>query len=417
MRRWSSFAGIVLSVTMLAILATTGSRPAHAQIGIDITLAPPELPDYDQPPLPAPGYLWIPGYWAWGLDGYYWVPGYWEQPPEVGLLWTPGYWGWHEGSYVWNEGYWGPHVGFYGGVNYGFGYAGTGYEGGRWDHGVFAYNQTVNNFGGVHVTNVYNQTVVVNNVTRVSFNGGTGGTTVQATPQEVAMAHEQHIQPTAAQMQHQQTASANPALRASENHGRPEIAAVSKPNEFHGNGVVASRPTTPANYNPQQKPGAVGANPNAAKLNPNAERPAGTNPNAANPNAGKPPEKPAVTNLERKEPVGNPAALKAGTPPGNPPRPLNTENKTIGNNPPPAKPTPPQPHVVSAPNVPAPKPPAPHPVAAVHPPAPPHPAAPPHPVAAVHPPAPQVRPAPHPPAPHPQARPAPHPGDNKKNPT
>jgi WXXGXW repeat (2 copies) len=358
MRRWCSFVGFAVAIIVLAISVTSVSRTAQAQINVDITIAPPELPVYDQPPLPAVGYIWIPGYWAWGLDGYFWVPGYWELPPAVGLLWTPGYWGWHDGIYAWNEGYWGPHIGFYGGVNYGFGYGGNGYLGGHWDHGVFAYNRTVNNFGGVHVTNVYNQTVVVNNVTRVSFNGGTGGIAAQPTQQELAIAHEQHVPPTAAQTQHQQTASANPALRASENHGRPAIVAVSRPNEFSGKGVVAAHEATPANFRQEEKPGGapggVGGNPNAARPNPNAAKTLGNHP-------------------------------------------------VLGNNPPPGsnpKPTPPQPHMVSAPNRPVPHPPVP--------PAP-HPPASPHPVAAVHP------PAPHPPAPHPQARPAPHP--NNKKPT
>jgi hypothetical protein len=56
--------------------------------------------------------------------GYYWVPGTWILPPEAGLLWTPGYWESEEGVYVFHVGYWGPHIGFYGGVNYGFGYDG-----------------------------------------------------------------------------------------------------------------------------------------------------------------------------------------------------------------------------------------------------------------------------------------------------
>ena len=86
---------------------------------IAITVAPPELPVYEQPALPAPGYIWTPGYWAYGSEGYFWVPGTWVQPPSVGLLWTPGYWGWRDGVYGWNAGYWGPHIGFYGGVNYG----------------------------------------------------------------------------------------------------------------------------------------------------------------------------------------------------------------------------------------------------------------------------------------------------------
>ena len=91
------------------------------------------------------------------------------------MLWTPGYWGWGGAAYVYHPGYWGPHIGFYGGVNYGYGYTGYGYEGGYWRNGAFAYNRSVNNITNVHVTNVYEKTVVVNNVNRVSYNGGNGG--------------------------------------------------------------------------------------------------------------------------------------------------------------------------------------------------------------------------------------------------
>src|ERR1700720_334077 len=117
---------------LFGLVMLTMSAAAFAQIGVSITVAPPALPVYEQPPVPAPGYLWTPGYWAYGPEGYFWVPGVWVQPPQVGVLWTPGYWGWGGGMYRWNAGYWGPHVGFYGGVNYGFGYGGVGFVGGRW---------------------------------------------------------------------------------------------------------------------------------------------------------------------------------------------------------------------------------------------------------------------------------------------
>ena len=167
-------------------------------------------------------------------------------------------------SMLWNAGYWGPHIGFYGGVNYGFGYGGIGYEGGRWDNGVFAYNRTVNNFGGVTITNVYEKTVIVDpNATRVSFNGGSGGTTVRPTPEQEAAAHEQHVAAIPAQLQHERTASANKALLASENHGQPTIAATSKPNEFAGKGVVAAREAEPSATRPATKPtGAAAVSPN-----------------------------------------------------------------------------------------------------------------------------------------------------------
>lgn len=248
MRRLCSVIWLLLALSGLSLSA------ANAQvICVSNVSPPPELPVYAQPPIPAPGYIWTPGYWAGGPNGYFWVPGTWVLPPAVGLLWTPGYWSWRNGIYVWDAGYWGPHVGFYGGIDYGFGYGGNGYEGGHWENGVFAYNRTVNNFGGVRITNVYEKNVIVNSTTiRVSFNGGSGGTTASPTPEQEAAAREKHVAAIPAQFEHERMASSNKSLLASENHGLPPIAATSKPSEFSGHGVVAARefpsnttPTTP----------------------------------------------------------------------------------------------------------------------------------------------------------------------------
>src|ERR1700733_7359040 len=113
MSRYRFVVPVLLSLGAVAVGAGGGSTAALGQVGIsvNITIAPPALPIYVQPPIPAVGYIWVPGYWAYGDDGYYWVPGTWIQPPEAGLLWTPGWWGWNNGVYVFNEGYWGPTVG------------------------------------------------------------------------------------------------------------------------------------------------------------------------------------------------------------------------------------------------------------------------------------------------------------------
>jgi hypothetical protein len=221
---------------------------AHAQIGVGVAInvAPPEIPVYEQPPIPEEGYMWTPGFWQYGPDGYFWVPGTWVQPPAVGLLWTPGYWGWGGGTYAFHGGYWGEHVGFYGGVNYGFGYGGAGFEGGYWQGGHIFYNRSVMNVGEVHVTNVYNKTVIVNNTTRVSFNGGAGGVSARPTQAELAVVHERHVEPTPMQTQHQTAASTNHALLASVNHGAPAIAATAKPGVFAGKGVVSANHASPA---------------------------------------------------------------------------------------------------------------------------------------------------------------------------
>src|SRR5262249_10222656 len=117
----------VLLVSLFVAVAVVLGAPTapFAQIGVSVSVAPPVLPVYGQPPIPGPGYLWTPGYWAWGPPGYYWVPGTWALPPRVGLLWTPGYWGWGGAGFVFHTGFWGPTVGFYGGINYGFGYGGV----------------------------------------------------------------------------------------------------------------------------------------------------------------------------------------------------------------------------------------------------------------------------------------------------
>lgn len=240
----------VLLPLLLIVAVFAVPRPGLAQVAVSITVAPPPLPVYVQPVIPGPGWIWAPGYWAWGPYGYYWVPGTWVRPPRIGLLWTPGWWGWADGVYVWHVGYWGPHVGFYGGINYGFGYFGVGYAGGYWDHDRFFYNRDYNNIRNVHITNVYNRTVVVNNVTRVSFNGGRSGLVARPTAEEERFAREPHVRPTALQVRHDNAARTNPALRSSVNHGHPHIAATTRPGAFTGRGVVHAQGSTP--YHPQR---------------------------------------------------------------------------------------------------------------------------------------------------------------------
>ena len=106
----------------------------------------------------------------------------------------------------WHGGYWGPHVGFYGGVNYGYGYGGYGYHGGYWRGGVFNYNRSVNHINERVVHNVYNERVVENNNTRVSFNGGQGGIGARESAEERAAHAEHHFSPTPMQHQHEQVA-------------------------------------------------------------------------------------------------------------------------------------------------------------------------------------------------------------------
>jgi hypothetical protein len=229
---------------LIAALLMAAAPRALAGVSVDVSVrvGPPALPVYDQPPCPAAGYVWTPGYWAWDdqTAGYYWVPGTWVEAP-VGMLWTPGWWGWSSGLYVWHAGYWGPHVGFYGGINYGHGYTGSGYWGGSWRGNVFYYNRAVTNVNVTHVSAVYNQTVVVRRASTASYNGGPNGATARPTPQEATAMRAPHGAALPAQAQHQQSASQSPQLYARANRGVPPVAATAHPAELTGHAVVAAR--------------------------------------------------------------------------------------------------------------------------------------------------------------------------------
>jgi len=287
----SRFIRTLLFAAVIGVVLSSMSASAFAAVGIVVGFAPPPIPIYEQPICPGDGYLWTPGYWGWGDDfnDYYWVPGTWVMGPEIGFLWTPGYWGWGGSGFMFYDGYWGPTIGFYGGINYGFGYFGTGFDGGRWDNGHFFYNRAVLNVNVDNIHNVYNTTVEHTTVNRVSYNGGEGGLTARATASEEAAAHERHISPVAAQTQHAHDARANPQQRASANQGKPPIAATGKPGDFQGNGVVRAseaggRYTPPANRGETAARPANGGGTAAGHVRdlPAAERPSAPNTGDAN---------------------------------------------------------------------------------------------------------------------------------------
>ncbi len=222
-----------------ANLAPTGQTPLNAygepqaaatQL-VSAPQPPPPLPSYSQPECPGENYIWTPGYWSYSDAGYYWVPGVWVLAPYTGALWTPPYWGYDGRRYIWHAGYWGRHIGYYGGVNYGFGYTGLGFYGGYWNGGVFFYNRSASNVNTRVVRNLYSHPVV--NYTpfnRVSYNGP-GGVARQPVAAELAVRRESRTPPLPAQVEHVRQAAATPGQFAGENHGRPAAPALQRPLE------------------------------------------------------------------------------------------------------------------------------------------------------------------------------------------
>jgi hypothetical protein len=281
---------------LLAFLALAIPVALFGQVGVTISIGPPALPVYEQPICPGDGYLWTPGYWAYddSISDYYWVPGTWVQAPEEGMLWTPGYWGWRDGGFFFNDGYWGTEVGYYGGINYGFGYWGGGYGGGRWDGGHFFYNRSVNNVDLSINRNVYNTPIENHNDSHVSFNGGAGGVVARASSEQEAAAKQRHIPAVAAQTEHAQAARSNPEQRASVNHGTPSVAATAKPGALsEQRGAASAKAPVEAS-----KPLPIGAS-----SEPRAEAPTA--------HADNTPSRPAV-HPNDLAPIARPAAIDSG---------------------------------------------------------------------------------------------------------
>jgi hypothetical protein len=243
-----------LPVTLLLLAAPV----VHAQsfgVSIRVEVPPPPLPVYDQPPIPGPDYVWTPGYWAWDddVEDYYWIPGTWVLAPEPGYYWTPPWWGYEGGYYAFHSGYWAPQVGYYGGINYGFGYFGSGFDGGYWSGPHFYYNRVVLNV--VNVTRVYERPVFVNNVrivnysdyrrrfsdtrfyTRYAYNGP-GGIDVRPRPGWDARPRSARFDLTADQRAHYEAARRDRDLFAGANRGAPPVAATPAAGRFGAPGIA-----------------------------------------------------------------------------------------------------------------------------------------------------------------------------------
>ncbi len=240
---------------LMALLLSIVPASSYAGVFISVGFAPPPLVVYEQPPCPQPGLMWTPGYWAYGEDGYYWVPGTWVPAPYEGALWTPGYWGFETGLYMWHPGYWGRHVGYYGGVNYGFGYMGIGFAGGLWRGHDFVYNTAVVHVNNVYVHNTYiDRTVVERNTIvnerHVAFSGGPGGINHAPAPEERMAMRDQHMAPTSFQTQHRDAAMSDHNAYFRNNGGHPQNLAVERPmvHDNHEGPSNAMRPTEPNTF-------------------------------------------------------------------------------------------------------------------------------------------------------------------------
>lgn len=100
--RWILVAAAALSLSACVV------APTPRYYGEPVVVGPPPPRVEVVGVAPAPGYVWIGGYWGWAGGRHEWVPGRWEAP-RPGYRWVPHRWD-HDGP-GWRErhGYWERH--------------------------------------------------------------------------------------------------------------------------------------------------------------------------------------------------------------------------------------------------------------------------------------------------------------------
>jgi hypothetical protein len=86
-------------------------RPLAPQRPIIVDVAPPPPRREMRPPMPAPGHVWIDGYWGWDNGTQVWIGGQWAAPPQPGYVWMAPRWRRHGHRWDYNPGYWRHHRG------------------------------------------------------------------------------------------------------------------------------------------------------------------------------------------------------------------------------------------------------------------------------------------------------------------
>ena len=88
----------------LAVITLTGCGGYHDDYYAYGPPPPPRMERYG--PAPAPGHVWIKGYWGYSGRQYAWTQGYWARPPHRNARWTEGRWDRDGRGYRYRKGSW-----------------------------------------------------------------------------------------------------------------------------------------------------------------------------------------------------------------------------------------------------------------------------------------------------------------------
>ena len=95
-----------LATAMLLGISLLAAACAGVGGRVYVRTGPPPLRAETVVVAPAPGYVWVPGYYRWDGAAYIWMPGRYERPPRGRARWVPAHWERDRRGWYFVEGRW-----------------------------------------------------------------------------------------------------------------------------------------------------------------------------------------------------------------------------------------------------------------------------------------------------------------------
>lgn len=99
--RQSLIGTIVIGISLAASVACAAPRGR-----VYVRVGPPAPIIEARVVAPGPGYVWVPGYYAWERGAYVWLPGRYVLPPRARAVWVAPHWERERRGWFFVAGHW-----------------------------------------------------------------------------------------------------------------------------------------------------------------------------------------------------------------------------------------------------------------------------------------------------------------------
>ena len=98
----------ILALLAIALFTACSGAYEGGGVGVQVGGPPPELREEVYVDSPGFGYVWVPGFWDWGVNhtDWVWVPGSWRRPPHEHAVWVAPRYYQGRAHWMYERGHW-----------------------------------------------------------------------------------------------------------------------------------------------------------------------------------------------------------------------------------------------------------------------------------------------------------------------